>query len=283
VIAVLGGLASAASFATATVAASRGARMVGAGSFLGCVMAVGLAIAFPVVAAGGIPAGLDAHTLGWLALSGAGNVAGLLLDYAALRLGQVGLVAPILSTEGAIAAVIAVASGERLTSGTGATLALIAVGVVLAARAGRSEATSSDERRGTAVLLALSAAACFGTSLYATGRVSAELPLVWALLPARLVGVAAITLPLAFTRRLRLTRRAVPWMFLAGACEVGGFAAFAFGARHGLAISAVLSSQFATLAALAGLVLFRERLARTQLAGVATVAAGVAVLSALQG
>jgi drug/metabolite transporter (DMT)-like permease len=282
-IAVFGGLASAALFATATVAASRGARMVGAGSFLACVMAVGLAIALPLVVAGGIPAGLDAHTLGWLALSGAGNVAGLLLDYAALRLGQVGLVAPILSTEGAIAALIAAASGERLAPGTGATLALIALGVVLAARAGGGDATPTGERRGTAVLLALSAAACFGTSLYATGRVSAALPLAWAVLPARLVGVAAVTLPLAFTQRLRLTRRAVPWMLLAGACEVGGFAAFALGARHGLAISAVLSSQFATLAALGGLVLLRERLARIQLAGVATVAAGVAVLSVLQG
>ncbi len=68
-----------------------------------------------------------------------------------------------------------------------------------------------------------------------------------------------------------------------GPCEVGGFAAFALGARHGVAISAVLSSQFATLAALAGLVLFRERLARIQLAGVATVAVGVAILSGLQG
>jgi drug/metabolite transporter (DMT)-like permease len=42
-------------------------------------------------------------------------------------------------------------------------------------------------------------------------------------------------------------------------------------------------AQFATLAALGGLLLLRERLASIQLAGVATVAAGVAVLSVLQG
>jgi drug/metabolite transporter (DMT)-like permease len=56
-----------------------------------------------------------------------------------------------------------------------------------------------------------------------------------------------------------------------------GFAAFALGARHGLAISAVLSSQFATLATVAGLILFRERLGRVQVVGVAALA-GAAVL-----
>jgi drug/metabolite transporter (DMT)-like permease len=282
-IAVFGGLASAALFATATVAASRGARMIGAASFLAGVMIVGFAIAFPLTVASGKPAGLDPHTFGWLALSGVGNVAGLLLDYAALRIGKLGMIAPILSTEGAVAALISVAAGERLAPGAGATLALIALGVVLAARADHGGRASGTERRLPAVLLALAAAACFGASLDATGRVSAELPLAWALLPARLVGVVAVAVPLAVTGRLRITRRATPWMLIAGACEVGGFAAFALGARHGLAIAAVLSSQFATLATLAGLVLFRERLGRVQVAGVAAVAVGVAILSGLQG
>jgi drug/metabolite transporter (DMT)-like permease len=280
-IAVLGGLGAAVLFAAATVSAARGSRLVGAESFLAGVMTVGLVVALPIVALGGAPPGLDPSSFGWLALSGIGNVAGLLFDYAALRVGRLGLVAPILATEGAIAALISVAGGERLAPGAAATLVLIAAGVVLATRTGSRDVDSSDQSR-RAVLLALAAACSFGASLYATGRVSAQLPLAWALFPARLVGVAAVALPLAFTGRLRLTRRAAPWMMLAGACEVGGFAAFAIGARHGIAISAVLSSQFATLAALAGIVLFRERLARIQFAGVAAVACGVAILSSLQ-
>jgi drug/metabolite transporter (DMT)-like permease len=68
----------------------------------------------------------------------------------------------------------------------------------------------------------------------------------------------------------------------AGLCEVGGFASYAVGARHGIAISAVLASQFAALAALAAYLLFRERITRLQLAGVVTIALGVAVLTALQ-
>jgi drug/metabolite transporter (DMT)-like permease len=280
-IAVLGGLSAAALFAAATVSASRGARMVGADSFVAGVMAVGLLIVFPLVAMGGKPAGLDTSSLGWLALSGTGNVAGLLLDYAALRVGKLGLVAPILATEGAIAALISLAAGERLATGAAPTLALIAVGVVLATRAGARDMDRSAQSA-RAVVLALGAACAFGASLYATGRVSAQLPVAWALLPARLVGVVVVALPLALTGRLRLTRRVAPRMVLAGACEVGGFAAFAVGARHGIAISAVLSSQFATLAVLAGIVLFRERLAGIQVAGVAAVVSGVAILSSLQ-
>ena len=89
-IAVLGGLGAAVLFATATLSAARGSRLVGAESFLAGVMTVGLVIALPFVASGGAPAGLDARSFGWLALSGVGNVAGLLLDYAALRVGRLG-------------------------------------------------------------------------------------------------------------------------------------------------------------------------------------------------
>jgi drug/metabolite transporter (DMT)-like permease len=74
----------------------------------------------------------------------------------------------------------------------------------------------------------------------------------------------------------------MPFVVFSGLCEVGGFASYAEGSRHGIAIAAVLASQFATLTALAAFVFFRERLARLQLAGIALVALSVGVLSALQ-
>ena len=48
-----------------------------------------------------------------------------------------------------------------------------------------------------------------------------------------------------------------------------------------VAVAAVLSSQFATLAAIGAYVLFGERLTRIQLYGVTSVIAGVALVSAL--
>jgi len=102
------------------------------------------------------------------------------------------------------------------------------------------------------------------------------------LIPARVLGVVAVTLPLLAARRLRITRAALPLVVASGLCEVVGFASYAAGSRHGIAVSAVLASQFAALAAIAAYFLFRERLTRVQLAGVAAIAVGVAVLSALQ-
>ena len=206
------------------------------------------------------------------------NVAGLLFEYAALRVGKVAIVTPIVSTEGALTAVIAIVAGETLGAGVGAMLVLISIGVVLASIA--PGGGSGDPLR--ASLLAGGSALCFGVSLYATGRLGESLPLVWAVIPARLVGVAAVALPLAATRRLRLTRAALPFVVASGLCEVGGAALFVLGSRHSIAVSAVLASQFAALAAITAFVLFHERLTRAQLAGITVIAVGVAVLSALQ-
>ena len=84
------------------------------------------------------------------------------------------------------------------------------------------------------------------------------------------------------SRNLRITRAAAPLVVASGLCELGGFALFALGSRHGIAVSAVLASQFAALAALAAYLLFHERLARLQLAGIGVIAVGVAILTALQ-
>ena len=48
-------------------------------------------------------------------------------------------------------------------------------------------------------------------------------------------------------------------------------------------MASVLSSMFAPLAALAAFVVFRERLGRRQIAGIALIACGMAVLGILQG
>jgi len=282
VIGILGGLGAAIAFAAATLCSSRSSRMIGPASVLAWVMLVGFAIVLPFVVVGDPPQ-LGASDMRWLAISGGGNVLGLLLAYGGLRVGKVGVVAPILSTEGAIAAVIALMAGERVRGALVATLLLIVLGIVLAS-AGRDDDAELEQHYDTsrAVAFALGAALSFGLSLYATGHVSGDLPLAWVLLPARVVGVAAVAIPLAVTRRLRLTRRAAPLVAAGGCLEVAGFASFALGARHGIAVAAVLSSQFAALAALAAYLLFRERLTSVQIAGVVAIAVGVAALTGLQ-
>jgi len=280
VIAILAGLGAALCWATATLCAAQASRHVGARSGLSGVMLIGLGMTAPVAAFSGIPPGLHVAELAWIVLAGAGNVAGLLLAYEAMRRGKVSIVAPISSTEGAIAALLAVATGETLGVPTAVLLGLIAAGVVLASL------TSSDDEAGVhtieATLLAGAAACCFGASLFATARVSNALPLVWAVIPPRVVGVAVVALPLLITRRVRIEAAAVPLVLTSGVCEVEGFAAFSLGARHSVAVSAVLASQFAAFAALAAFVLFRERLRVAQVLGITMIAVCVALLSAIR-
>jgi drug/metabolite transporter (DMT)-like permease len=228
-----------------------------------------------------VPSTLHGSAIIWLALAAVGNVVGLVVSYAALRVGQVSVVAPVISTEGAIAALISVLAGQSLGASVGFALLVIAVGIGLASMPAPDATVHEAARHPTAVLLAGLAAVSFGASLYATGRAGATLPASWVVLSARLVGVMALALPLALSGRLRLTAPAVPLVVASGVCEVAGFYSYTLGSRHGLAIAAVLSSQFAVLALAASYVLFGERLSRVQLAGVGCVIVGVAALSAL--
>lgn len=280
-LAILGGLGAAVAWTMTTLTAARASKLIDSWSMVATVMVVGLVVATPTAVIAGVPAGLNRHSTTWLLVAGFGNVVGLLFAYTALRIGKVGLVAPITSTEGAVAAVIAVVAGEHLAASEGIPLIAIAAGVALAAAApGKAEGRRVEIQ---AALLAACAAVCFGFGLYATARVGQNLGIPWAVLPPRVVGVALIAIPMAVMRRWRMTREALPYVVVCGICEVLGFASYAFGARHGLAVSAVLASQFAAISAVVGFLALRERLAPIQVAGVATIVVGVSVLGALHG
>ncbi len=279
-LALLGGLGAALAWTVTTVSGARGSRLVDSRSLLASVMTVGLVVSGPLVFAVGIPSGLDARSGGWLVTAGVADVAGLFLAYPAFRLGDLGIVAPLISTEGAVAAVIAVLAGEKLGGGALTCLVAIVGGVMLASLSPPAEGRRRHDQRAT--LLAVASAIAFGINLYATGRAGSELGIVWAVLPPRVVGVGVIAIPLALRRRWRIPRAVLPYALAGGVCEVLGFASYSFGARHGLAISAVLGSQFAALSAAVGFLVFHERVGKIQLVGLVTVIAAVSTLAALQ-
>jgi drug/metabolite transporter (DMT)-like permease len=281
-IAILGGLGAAAAWALSTLCSSRSSRLIDPRAVVAWVMLVGLLISGPAAAISGVPRALHGAAVWWLILAGVGNVAGLAISYMALRIGQVALVAPLVSTEGAIAAVISILAGETLAPSVGVALLVIAVGVGLASVPGTHTAEETRERHPESVLLAGVAALAFGAGLYAAGRAGALLPSSWVVLAARAVGVVALALPLALRGRLELSRPAAKLVVISGVCEVLGFYSFTWGSRHGIAVAAVLSSQFAVLAVIGAYVAFRERLSRVQLYGVCGVLVGVAALSVLR-
>jgi drug/metabolite transporter (DMT)-like permease len=290
VIAIGGGLATAVLWAATLLASAKAARLIGPWSTLAWVMLLGLAVAVPLVVLTGSEASLTPGNLVYLAIAGVSNTVGLLLGYAALRRGKVAVVGPIVSTEGAIGAVLAIIAGDPLTAAAAGLLAVIAVGVVLASveqpsarvtAVGDTRPNPDESGRSAALTagLALGAALLFGINLFATSRIADALPLAWSILPARLAGVIGVSVPLILLRRLRLTRAAAPFLVVVGLAEVAGIATYAIGSRDSAPIASVIASQFAGIAAVAAFVLFGERLSRVQVVGVAVIAVGVGLLA----
>ena len=276
-LSVVLGLLTASFFASTSLITSRSVKIIGSASSLAWTMVVGLLITAPVLVASGVPANLGASAP-WMVMAGLGNVVGILLAGFALRVGKVGVVAPILATGGAISALISALLGESIAPLVAFVLLVIVAGVVLSAVA-PDPAPLANERPVYAVVISSLAALCIGAGLFAAGNLSDELPLSWVLLPARLVGVLVIFLPLLLTRRLGITRSTAPMVIAMGFTEVLGFVCFAIGAQYQLAVMSVFSSQFAPIAAIAAYVLFKERLGRLQIVGVAVIVVGVTALT----
>lgn len=260
---------------------------------LAWVMIVGfVASIVPAVASAPSAPPLDVWAVAGLVVIGLSYSAGLLLAYLALAIGRVSIVAPIVSTEGAMTAVISVFLGDPITVATGIILAVIATGIVLAAVERSADArpdapaqpaaasrTHDPAKNRRAVLLAISAAIAFSVGLVASARLGASLPIAWIVAVPRVVGIVVIALPLVLRGRLRLTRQALPYVVVSGILEAAGTMAFVLGAQDGVATAAVLASQFAAIAAVVAFLLFGERLARVQVAGIAVIAIGVAALT----
>jgi drug/metabolite transporter (DMT)-like permease len=281
-IAILAGLGAAVAWAASVLASTVSSRRIGAGSTVGWVLLIGFPIA--AVTAAADTTGLTAAAIPWLVIAGLGNVIGLGCEYTALRIGRVSVVAPLTSLEGAVASLLSIMAGARLTA-----ILLLALGIIAAGGAATAASAgpigSEQPRRSHAamlsVTLALLAALWFGASLYATGRVSQSMPLAWVLLPARLGGVLLVTIPLAARARLRMDRAVAPALVVAGLAEIVGFLCIGIGARTDIAITSVLASQFAAFAAIGAVFMLGERLGTIQKAGIVGIAIGTALVAAV--
>src|SRR5664280_2946069 len=263
------------------------------------MMLVGLVVTAPLVPFAGPVPQLTPVLAFWLAASGLGSVIGLFFVYRGLRIGKVGPVLAIASTEGAIAAVVAVIAGESLTIPVALMLGVIAVGIAVvalatgdageangAAGAGLTAASPvlrpgrSAERQAT--LFGTAGAIAFGFSIYGTAQAGLSLPIIIAIMPARVAGVALVFVPMALAGRLRMTRRAAALVVITALGEVLGNVAYVVGARESIAIAAILACQYAAVGAVAAFFLFRERLSLLQRSGVVAIALGVAILTAVR-
>jgi drug/metabolite transporter (DMT)-like permease len=257
--------------------------------------AVGLVITLAVVAlAGEAPAARA--TLGWAALSGILDLAGLW----ALSRESMSVVAPLAATAALVPTVYGIAIGERPAALALSGIALAVVGVALG---GRSESHDDGGPLARGVGLALLAALCFGLGFIALDTAS-EGSVTWTLLAKRLGSVLVLGLVWGLDAwagdfevdgddGLYVSRVAVKASLPGG--RLGDYAAvlgigvldlaavglFAVASTQGLvSVVSTLGSLYPVATVVLARLLLKERLTRGQLAGVTVAMAGVVAISA---
>jgi drug/metabolite transporter (DMT)-like permease len=213
-------------------------------------------------------------------LTGIAGFVGLGAFYRGLKVGAMGVIAPIAATAVLVPVVVAIAHGER-PSGLQAAGAAIAIAGVVAASLEPERESIHGRRLGAGVGWALVAAAAFGAAVLGLQSAAAG-SAVWGSFTPRLTTVP-IVLALVLARRTPV-RTAIPhwpWLVGIGIADSTGVTLFNAASNRGLhSVVAILGSLYPVIVvALARLVL-SERLARLQLAGAATALAGVALISA---
>ncbi|MEI6626149.1 MAG: DMT family transporter [Thermoleophilia bacterium] len=276
---ILLGILAASVWGVAGVAGGLGSRIVGPMRAIGWAMLLGMIIAVPLAFASGAPGRVDARTGLWVLLISACMLGGLACVYAGMRYGSISVVAPISATYGGVAALIAILAGDPVTGLAIGALSLAVVGAVLASRGETATPGAAYSNQRVAALLGAGAALLWGVQLWAGGQIQDDLGASWLVASARMIGVLVITVPLLVRGQLRVERKALPYLLVAGVGEVCGFTLYLIDSGYGIAQAAVLTGQYGTVAALIGIFVLKERLQFTQVVGLILIVLAVIGLS----
>lgn len=230
-------------------------------------------LALPILGADPISAG----DLGIAFAAGAAALGGLAAFYAAMAMGTISVVAPIAALGVVVPVTVGLARGDDPGTVQLAGLAVAIVGVVVLSYEEDPEHAAVARR---SILLAIGSAIGFG--LFFTGLDSAATDQPgWAILAARVGGVSAVAVALAFNRpRFQGVGEVAPVLLAIGFFDILANTLFAVASTKGiLPVVAVGGSMYpAFTIALAHLVL-GERLITAQRLGVALALAGVVLIA----
>jgi drug/metabolite transporter (DMT)-like permease len=221
---------------------------------------------------------LTAGLVGFTAFAGLIYAFGVYALYRAFAIGPVRLVAPIGGAYPLLSVGLAMVQGQEITALVWLAAAAVLFGVALVARGeGADGPPASRAAIGWAVLAAFGFFASLGM-LHSAAEVAADAPIA---MIARIAGFAGI-LALVLVQRVSV-RPALPiWPILAvmAALDLGGmFAVTAAGSFDRPEFASVTSSCFGLVTVLLAWRFLAEPVRPMQWAGIATVFAGVAVLS----
>jgi drug/metabolite transporter (DMT)-like permease len=205
-----------------------------------------------------------------------------MLLYQGLASGKMNVVAPVTAVLAVVvSAVVGIVTGERLSVGAFAGVALAIGAITLISQDGASENITKVRGLGSAhgLVAALSAGVLIGVffaALKQSSPTSGLLPLVAARLAA-LVALAAVVL----SRRsaLRLGRDAIWMVVLGGALDIFASVLYLLAARQGmLTIAATLTSLYPASTIVLARLILGERLRWIQIAGLSCAGFGVVLI-----
>jgi drug/metabolite transporter (DMT)-like permease len=236
------------------------------GIFAALVIAVLLGEPFPALS-----------DIAWAVGAGIGGMIGITCLYRGLAVGRMGVVAP---TAGVLGATIPVVFGF-LAEGvpTPMTIAGIVAALVAVVLVTRAPGHGTDRPSG--VRWALAAGVAIGAFNICIGQFSGD-SAFGLLVFIRLLQVAVISLLIALWRQpWRMPVDMLPKLILIGVLDMAGNATFILATQAGaLAIATVLASLYPVVTVILAIVILREHLTRSHVAGIVLTAVAIVLIAA---
>ncbi len=287
---VMAGLSSALLYGVSDLLSQRMTRIIGVLGVLWWVLLSTTLVVVPIaLVVDGLPTG-GAQWQGAAYAAGAGvlYLAAFWCAFTALKVGDLAVVAPLISMQAGFVVAFAFIDGEQIASLQAVAITLAVVGGLLVAMQGSARSAAGA---GYAVLAAVSWALAL-LLFQRAGDISWLAQTAWSRSASTLVFIPVAVLlqrrggagdRVSGKRTPADSRRTVPlWCVAAGLLELLGLMAATIAVQLGpLAVAGVTVSQYATVAVVLGIVLLRERLRPHQLIGVGCTVVAVSVLSSL--
>jgi drug/metabolite transporter (DMT)-like permease len=211
----------------------------------------------------------------WAIAAGLAGALGLVCFYTALATGTMGVVAPISCLGAVVPIFLGLLTGEHPSATAWAGMAIAVSGAALASG---PELTGAVPPR--PVILAVAAAACFGTALYCIDR-GARYALLETLWGMRATSVFLFLIAGLAVRSVGgVRRRDLPALAAIGLGDVTANGLFAFSSSRGMvSVASVLGSLYPIATLFWARVLLGERLRRVQTIGVGMTLVGVVAIA----
>lgn len=268
-------LAAAVGWGTADYLAGRASRRSSSLS----VLAVSQAIGFTIATAGWMvlrPPSPSSEQIVYASLSGVFLAIGLGSLYEGMRIGRISLVAPISATAAVVPVVYGLATGEALTLVQCLGVGLALAGVILASTE-RGPSRSAHVAAG--VVFALVAATAGGVNIVFLDAASPGGVLSTLVIQRITIAVLAITAATALSTRVRLPSMILPAIAAIGVVDVVATGCFAAATTRGrLSVVSVLAALYPAVTVILAALLLRERVTRTQRAGIVLALVAVVLL-----